>query len=146
MGSPRSDSKRAKLDAYLATLGESRAVDLAEWNEARRLLDPISAAYLRTLLRRSGHALAPLIEGVRHDTFANFDRTLCAMPGDRAARELVIESKQRLRWQLRKADGDRRAELGEMLLWTQTWLENQPLFATWRGLRRKATGSGSPLP
>ena len=139
----RSDSRRAKLSDYLAALAGGQ-FDVQHWLEAKELLAPISDSYLRALLLRSGHPLAPAVEGVRHDTFENFERTLSSLPPGGQSRRLVIESKQRLRWLLRGADGDRLTELEEMLLWTQTWLENPAVFEAWRALRKKATESESP--
>ena len=139
-------TRKARLVQYLSTL-EGRTVGTAEWAELKQQLDPVSDGYLRTLLRRSGHPLAPEVEGVRHDTFEDFERTLTAMPPTRQGRQLVIDSKQRLRWRGGAIDPVR----AEMLLWTQTWLENPSLFAGWKALRRRAmadsaTESESPRP
>ena len=63
-------------------------------------MDPISDGYLRRLLRASGTALHPLVEGVRQEDFAGLERTLLALLGEerRAARTLIIEAKQHARW------------------------------------------------
>lgn len=137
---PRSDTKRARLAAYVRSLGE-RPVGIAEWDRAKQMLAPVSDSYLRTLLCRSGHPLEPLVEGVRHDSFENFDRTLAALPPAKEARRLVLESKQRLRWS-KKQDAERQ----EMMLWTQTWLENPTVFHVWRTLRKRAIEAGLPRP
>jgi hypothetical protein len=102
------------------------------------------------MLRESGVALAPLVEGVRQDTFEDLERTLLALEreyaaGDEARRSAcrreVIAAKDRARWaQRRLAEADPRREIrAEMFLWMLTWLENPSVFPAWLALRKRAT-------
>jgi hypothetical protein len=120
-----------------------------EWEELRRVLAPGSDAYLRRLLRESGISLAPLVEGVRQESFQVLESSLMKLlheyaTGHRARqlgiRRLVIDARAHARWAARKEDS--RAEKQEMMLWMLTWLENPPLFPEWVRLRRAATGQG----
>jgi hypothetical protein len=118
-----------------------------EWDELRRDLSPISASYLRRLLRDSEVPLLPLIDGVRQDSFEALEVSLRKLldeyeAGDAArrtsVRRLVIEAKDHARWAARNPE--KRAEKEEMALWMLTWLENPPLFPQWVRLRRAAKG------
>lgn len=143
----RSDTKAASLREYL---DRSRPLMIgeAECGEIARELAPISERYLRELLRDCGIPLAPLIEGVRQDSFDNLERTLLALEIEyeesdavrrRACRECVISAKDHTRFALRRlpqAD-PRRADKDEMLLWMLTWLENPPAFPAWLELRKR---------
>jgi hypothetical protein len=136
-------AKKAELASWLererpAEIGE------AEWEALLAALAPISESYLRKLLRASGAALAPLVEGVRQETFDALEASLGKLlaeyeygDADRRARvrRLVITAKDHARWALTKAT-DKRAEKEEMMLWMLTWLENPPLFPEWVRLRR----------
>ena len=142
--SPR--GKRAELLRWIereqpALIGEE------EWDALRRELSPVSAGYLRKLLRESGLPLAPLIEGVRQDTFEALESSLlklldeyqCGDAGRRTSvRRLVIDAKDHARWAAKNPD--KREEKDEMALWMLTWLENPPVFPQWVQLRRKAKG------
>lgn len=108
-------------------------------------LGPVSGSYLRRLLRESGVPLAPLVEGVRQETFEALESSLLNLlkeyeGGDTAyrasIRRLVIEAKDHARWAARKSE--KRAQKEEMALWMLTWLENPPLFPQWVRLRRQA--------
>src|SRR5437016_2786608 len=101
-----------------------------EWAMLRMELEPISGSYLRRLLRGSGVALAPLIEGVRQESFEALESSLLNLlveyeSGDASMRttirRLIIESKDHAKWAARKPE--RRAEKQEMALWMLTWLE-----------------------
>jgi hypothetical protein len=118
-----------------------------EWDALRGELSPVSAGYLRKLLRESGLPLAPLIEGVRQDTFEALESSLLKLleeyqRGDAArrtsVRRLVIDAKDHARWAAKNPD--KREEKYEMALWMLTWLENPPVFPQWVQLRRKAKG------
>ena len=108
---------------------------------------------LQRLLRETGLPLAPLVCGIRQDSFENLERTLLEMEreyaeataqGDasraRACRRAVITAKDHARFALRspKRTADERAAKEEMVLWLLTWLENPGVFATWLELRKKA--------
>ena len=98
------------------------------------------------MLRQSGVPLAPLVEGVRQDSFEDLERTLLALereyaaadePRRTACRREVIAAKDRARWALRRLpEADPRRELKqEMSLWMLTWLENPGVFSAWITLR-----------
>ncbi|MGC8793020.1 MAG: hypothetical protein ACP5U2_06480 [Bryobacteraceae bacterium] len=121
------------------------------WAELEQALAPISEDYLRRLLRQTGLALDPLVEGVRQDSFESLERTLLALAreyqaamaaGDRgraaACRRLVIRAKDHARWALRRgqSDPEQKVTREEMLLWMMTWLENPGVFADWLKLRK----------
>jgi len=135
--------KRSKLQTWLA--GRSPAlIGETELEEIRAFLGPVSSGYLRRLLRESGVALAPVVEGVRQEDFAALERTLVALAGEyekgdaarrRELRKLVIEAKDHATFAGRKAE--KRAEKDEMKLWMLTWLGNPPVFAQWVTLRRR---------
>ncbi|MBL8217424.1 MAG: hypothetical protein JNK87_42275 [Bryobacterales bacterium] len=114
----------------------------------RAQLGPVSDAMWRDLLRECGVPLAPLVEGVRQDTFANLERTLLLLwqeyaaadrEGRRQCRALVIEAKDHARLAARnpKVSEDKRQQKEEMLLWMLTWLENPGAFELWVGLRKQ---------
>lgn len=95
--------------------------------------------------------MAPLVEGVRQDSFEELERTLRALgeeyaaasaAGDavraRACRRPAIEAKNHARWALgRGADP---AAKEETILWLLTWLENPAVFPAWVELRKRALG------
>ncbi len=134
--------KRAELLRWIERVHPAR-IGEPEWDELRRELSPISPGYLRKLLRESGVPLAPLIDGVRQETFDALEASLLRLLeeyelADRsrqaAVRRLVIEAKDHARWAARNPE--KRAEKEEMVLWMLTWLENPPLFPQWVQLRR----------
>jgi hypothetical protein len=136
--------KRAELLRWIERVHPAR-IGEPEWDELRRELNPISPGYLRKLLRDSGVPLAPLIDGVRQETFEVLEASLLRLLeeyeiADRsrqtAVRRLVIEAKDHARWAARSPG--KRAEKEEMALWMLTWLENPPLFPQWAQLRRAA--------
>jgi hypothetical protein len=107
-------------------------------------LAPISGSHLRRLLRESGVPLAPLVAGVRQESFDALESSLLSflqeyeradVAGRTSVRRVVIEAKEHARWAARNPE--RRAEKAEMTLWMLTWLENPPLFPKWVKLRRQ---------
>jgi hypothetical protein len=108
-------------------------------------------------VRGCGAALAPLVEGVRQESFQELGRTLLALRAvylgteDRELRQkcrrLVIEAKDHGRWALRREaqrpcraseERDvRQAQKEEMIQWMIIWLENPEIFETWSQLRWK---------
>jgi hypothetical protein len=152
----RSDTKRARFETFLA---EHRPPQIDEdfLLALEQHLAPVSSSYLRQLVRASGLPLSPMVEGVRQDSLEEAERTLLGLAGvyvdsdaagRRQARSLVIESKDRLQWAIKRTnDGPaRRAIQHEILLWMMTWLENPAVFASWLTLRkrdRQVTGSES---
>ncbi len=141
MANPR--GKRADLLKWLARERPAR-IGEREWARLHVDLAPVSGSYLRRLLRDSGVPLAPLIEGVRQETFEALESSLLALlheyeHGDGAARaatrRLVIEAKDHARWAARNPE--KRSEKEEMALWMLTWLENPPLFPQWLTLRKQ---------
>ncbi len=142
MQNPR--GKRADLLKWLERERPAR-IGEREWARLHVDLAPVSGSYLRRLLRDSGVPLAPLIEGVRQESFEALESSLLALlqeyeQGDASARaatrRLVIEAKDHARWAARNPE--KRAEKEEMALWMLTWLENPPLFPQWVQLRRQA--------
>jgi hypothetical protein len=115
----------------------------------------VSEGYLRRLLRETGIPLAPLVGGIRQDSFESLENTLAEMQAEyaaavaagdsaraRACRRAVITAKDHARFSLRspKLTAEQRAAKAEMVLWMLTWLENPGVFATWLDLRKKAAG------
>jgi hypothetical protein len=137
MGSPHllppKRGKRTELAEWLAKRRPA-CIGLAEWEELRAALAPVSDAYLRRLVRDSGVALVPLVEGVRQEDLAALERTLLALLAEdrRAARRLVIEARQHAQWAVSK-----HPEKQEMILWMRTWLENPDIFPAWVALRKR---------
>jgi len=144
MPTKESRGKRADLLRWLERVRPAR-IGEREWAMLHVELAPISGSHLRRLLRESGVPLAPLVEGVRQETFDALESSLLNLlaeyeRGDAAAktsvRRSVIEAKDHARWAARILD--KRAEKQEMALWILTWLENPPLFPQWVRLRREA--------
>ena len=136
----KSDSKKIRLQEYLVRT-QPAIITPSEFDALMRDLAPVSRSYLRDLLRSSGVALHPLIEGVRQDSLENLERTLEQLraeyeTGDRAiqraCRDLVIRAKDHARFALPK-----KPEKQEMILWMITWLENPAAFPVWLSLRKR---------
>jgi len=144
--------KRADLAAWLLARNDPERTQVhligeAEFADLRGALAPVSESYLRKLLRESGAALSPMVEGVRQGSFDELEASLLAMldeyqkadaPRRRDVRRLVIAAKDHARWASRRPA--KRAEKEEMVLWILTWLENPPLFPDWVRLRRARWG------
>ena len=122
-----------------------REIGEAEWQALLSLLAPVSESYLRRLLRASGVALTPLVEGVRQESFDALESSLLRLlaeykrgdaPARLGVRRVVIADKEHARFAARQEE--RRAEKEEMILWMLTWLENPPVFPEWVRLRRVA--------
>jgi hypothetical protein len=99
----------------------------------------IPEAALRKLLRDTGVALHPMVEGVRQDSFENLGRTLTDLQRQyelagceqaRRIRRLVITAKEHAKFAARS-----KPEKREMVEWLLVWLENPPVFETWLKLR-----------
>jgi hypothetical protein len=148
-----SSGRRSKQAALRACLEERRPerVTGALFSELLGALAPVSEGHLRRLLRQTGIPLAPLVEGVRQDGFAELERTLLGIdreyadavarrdaPRAQACRRAVITAKDHARFALRspKRTPDERAAKEEMILWMLTWLENPAVFPTWLALRK----------
>ena len=150
----KGQSKRSLLQNYLAEANPATVTEV-EWREIRGRLAPISEGYLRQLLRASGRPLAPLVDGVRQESFEQLRSSLIALAevygaGDpqtaRCSRRLVIEAKDHARWATRspKTSPEKKAEKEEMISWMLTWLENPAVFSTWVRLRdREQEGTGA---
>jgi hypothetical protein len=139
-------AKPTKRDDLLRWLERVRPTRIGEreWAMLHLELAPISGSHLRRLLRESGVPLAPLIEGVRQETFDALESSLLSflqeyeqadVTGRTSVRRAVIEAKDHARWAARNPE--KRAEKEEMALWMLTWLENPPLFPQWVRLRRQ---------
>lgn len=130
-------------------------VDEAAWDRLRAGLPAVSERTLRGVLRESGRALAPCVEGVRQESMEALERTLTALAceyeaadtaGRKRLRALVITAKSHadLAARHRRISAGRRALKLEMALWIRTWLLNPPLFPAWAELRaRQRSGSSS---
>jgi hypothetical protein len=131
-------------------------IDEALRDEVRAVLG-VSESYLRRLLRESGYAMTPLVEGVRQDSLAEVDRTLLALLGEyelaqavvdlermKQCRAAVIQAKDHARMALRKLSGGAAAERDEMIQRMLVWLENPSVFPTWIRLRERAITESRP--
>jgi hypothetical protein len=145
-------NKQAALRAYLDERRPERVTE-AIFGELLHMLAPVSANYLRRLLRETGVPLAPLVEGIRQDGFEELERTLLEMQREysgalaqrealraQASRRAVITAKDHARFSLRGAKRtlEQREAKQEMILWMLTWLENPGVFPAWLELRKKA--------
>jgi hypothetical protein len=143
---PRQASKRSILAERIQGVA---LIDESVWAELKRELAPISDGYLRSLLRDSNRPMSPFVEGVHTSDLDESERTLRAIAVEYEAsepsrrkecRDLVITTKQRIRWWLQRSKAEQTSEVHikeEILLWTATWLDNPLLFADWVSLRRK---------
>jgi hypothetical protein len=142
----RSESKKAKL----ASLLRERAIDYIDetaFAEIATALAPVSAGYLRGLLRESGVPLSAAVEGVNQSGFEDLERTLSALATvyassdamrRKALRDAVITAKDHARLSTQRAQDQQKQRKEEMVLWMRTWLENPLLFASWVALRKRA--------
>jgi hypothetical protein len=139
-------TKKARLRALLTERGIV-LVDPPLMAELRAALAPISDSYFENLLRDSGVALHPLVEGVSLHSPEDLRRTLLTLaelyessPSPRSVRERVIAAKVRLRALIaRTSSFDLRREREEMHLELMTWLENPGVFPLWLRLRLQAS-------
>ena len=138
----RKGSKHALLEERVANIG---VVDESVWETLKRDLAPISESYLRHMVRQAGHPMTPLVEGVNMHSCDDADRTLQALAAEyesadparrKLCRALVLDAKQRLQWQLRRAS--QTEDKRELLLWVSTWLENPSIFPSWIAIRRNS--------
>ena len=136
-------TKRDELQRWLDRVRPGR-IGEREWAMLHVDLAPISGSHLRRLLRDSGVPLAPLVEGVRQETFEALESSLLSflreyersgVAGQMSVRRVVIEAKEHARWASRNPG--KRVQKEEMALWMLTWLENPPLFPQWVKLRRQ---------
>jgi hypothetical protein len=143
MPKPKSRTKRVDLQRWLERQRPARIGEM-EWAMLHVDLAPISGSHLRRLLRESGVPLAPLVEGVRQESFDALESSLLSfleeyegadVAGRTSVRRVVIEAKEHARWAARNPE--KRTEKQEMALWMLTWLENPPLFPQWVKLRRQ---------
>ena len=129
---------RSKKEALRRWLENERPQQITETHFAELLetFAPISEGYLRRILRESGVPLAPVVEGVVQDTFANLERTLRALSEEysrsnrvraKTIRALVILAKQHTRW-ARLRNPAIEQEKREMEKWILDWLENPTIF------------------
>lgn len=115
----------------------------------RERLSPVTDGYLRRLLRASGAALSPVVEGVVQDSFDDLERTLRALSEEyensdriraKSIRGMVIQAKDHARWAARRSPQKAPIKT-EMVTWLLVWLENPAVFPLWVGLRRKRQNS-----
>ncbi len=149
---PRKPAKKRELARWFEETKPER-IGEAEWEMLVRLLAPVSESYLRRLVRDlsrdSGVPLAPLIEGVRQESFEALESSLLKLlaeyeAGDAARRsrirKTVIEAKDHARLAARSPEKAEQKQ--EMILWMLTWLENPAVFPQWVSLRLAALGAG----
>lgn len=147
-------NKRTALRAYVDGHRPGLITEI-EFGELLCALAPVSEGYLRRLLRETGVPLAPLVGGIRQDSFEQLERTLIEMlreyedavaggnaPRAKACRAAVITAKDHARFALRRPalTAGERAGKEEMLLWMFTWLENPGVFPAWLELRKRVRG------
>ena len=72
---PRKPGKKRELGRWIAERQPQR-IGEREWDELSSLLAPVSESYLRHLLRDSGVPLAPLVQGVRQESFGALEASL----------------------------------------------------------------------
>ena len=132
-------SRSREIDAWL---GRLTAVGEADWTALVESFPTVSAKTLRYAVRRSGLPLAPLVEGVRQESFEELARTLVALQveyegGNRerqqVIRSLVIEAKTHAKFQRRRL----------MAEWMVVWLNDPELFDAWVKLALRSVQSGS---
>lgn len=108
---------------------------------------------MRHLLRASGVALHPLVEGVRQDTTEELERTLTALTSVYEAgtlevksrcRDEVIEARQHALWAQSRLEGAARDERERMRETMLVWLENPGVFAAWAAARRRLGATAIP--
>lgn len=129
------------------------------WREIQERFASSTPGYLRRLLRDSGLPLAPLVEGVRQESFDELERTLLALEQEytgaklsgereraRNCRRLVIEAKSHARFALTRSSttDQKRVIKQEMVEWMIVWLEDPALFAPWAKLRRRRLNITGP--
>jgi hypothetical protein len=125
-----------------------RAVDEAALEELRREVGAVSEGYLRRILIGAGARLAPEVEGVRLDNFAELERTLRRLQesyetGVSAAaraklRRIVLAGRRRAEWVAERSKDERkRREKAEMVAWLRVWLENPAVFSAWVESRKR---------
>jgi hypothetical protein len=155
MGSAKG-SKKAKALAWLQGRNPPRVEETLAFEFAAALPD-VPPKTLRQALIESGLPLAPLIEGVRQDSFDHLERTLATLSAEyehaddarrRQVRAVVITARQHADWNARnpRLEETRRVQKQEMLLWIRTWLENPPLFTAWVELRKRTHPAVAELP
>lgn len=146
---PSRKQRLAEIRAYVEDLGID-SIGESHFEDLRSRMAPLSDRALRKLLRETGYALAPLVEGVRQEDFDQLERTLAALAGEyeraagvrertRMIRRLVITAKEHARFAARRArDTAQRHAKEEMAEWMLVWLENPAIYPQWVTLRRAA--------
>ncbi len=144
-------SRKQALREFLAAR-EIASIGEAEWQEALRILAPISESYLRDLLRATGLPFSQPYAGIRQKTFEELESDLREMlavytqavqAGDRRraryCRRQIIAAKDRARFSLRvpKASPAKKAQKEEMVQWMLVWLENPEVFPAWVEIRKR---------
>jgi hypothetical protein len=137
-------SKAAAVEAWLRRL---TAVTEGGWLALRAAFPDASLPMLRKAVRQSGLPMAPMVEGVRQDSFEELARTLRALQMEyesaetaqdrgrmRALRERVIEAKTHARFAARRAKEMPSNTREEMIEWMLVWLNDPKLFGGWAKL------------
>lgn len=142
-------SRKSQILQFIGEQGW-QTVSETEFAALQERFAPISEDYLRKILRMSGMPLAPLVEGVRQESFESLERTLVAILREYEAarvakdrkrmqecRRAVIQAKRHAKLAAGRLVGQKRKEKNEMLLWLFEWLENPGVFPQWLALRKK---------
>ena len=150
-------SKKQRLRDLLYERRPERITE-SEWLALERELAPISAAYLRQLLRATGLPVDQPYDGVRQGSFEELERSLVEMGALYAAavekddrllakrcRGVVIEAKNHARLAARnpRVDPAKREQKEEMVDWMLVWLGDPSLFPTWVDLKKRAAERAS---
>lgn len=140
-------ASRKRIADLLRYLDERsvEAINEAVFADLLTRFAPAKPDTVRKWVVQCGLPLAPMVEGVRQDSFDELERTLVALTAEyessdrdraRAIRRLVITAKEHARFAARYAkDESKRAMKLEMADWMLTWLENPPLFPHWVRIR-----------
>lgn len=138
--------KQARLAEIARFAGQT--IGEAEFASLLNLLTPIRDDELRHLLRESGLALTPVVEGVRQEDFDQLERTLIALSAEyessetgraRTIRRLVITARTHAKFAAGSAKQAGHREMKrEMSEWMLVWLENPGIFPQWIRLKRRA--------
>jgi hypothetical protein len=144
-------SKKERLRQWLENQRPPQITE-AHFAELRERLSPVTDGYLRRLLRASGAALSPVVEGVVQDSFDDLERTLRALSEEyensdrvraKSIRGIVIQAKDHARWAALRSP-EKAPIKTEMVTWLLVWLENPAVFPLWVGLRRPRNPVSAP--
>jgi len=147
----RSKPVKQELREYLADT-QPVAITEALWTELLMRLAPVSASYLRELLRATGLPFEQPFAGVRQHTFQELEESLREMSRiyeeaaasgqrDRAryCRRQVLGARERAQFLAKnpRTPAGKREQKAEMSEWMLVWLENPEVFPAWIDARKR---------